>query len=58
MSSSIITDDLLVELSTEQQEVLGGGYRGGYRGGFYPRGFSRRGFYPRRFSPFSFPGRF
>ncbi|BAZ31798.1 hypothetical protein NIES4074_42710 [Cylindrospermum sp. NIES-4074] len=54
MSSSIVTDDLLVELSTEQQEVLGGGYRGGFRGGYSPRRFSSR-----RFSPFSFfPGRF
>lgn len=50
MSSPIITSDLLVELSTEQQEVLGGGYGGR----FSPRGFS-----PRRFSPFSFfPGRY
>jgi hypothetical protein len=55
MSIPIITSDLLVDLSTEQQEVLGGGYGGR----FSPRRFSPRGFSPRRFSPFSFfPGRY
>ncbi|MBG1239809.1 hypothetical protein F8R90_00695 [Nostoc sp. NZL] len=60
MSDQNITPDLLVELSTEEQQLLSGGIygyygghgghggHGGYRRPFYGRGY-RRPFYGRRY---------
>ncbi|WP_414564375.1 MULTISPECIES: hypothetical protein [unclassified Anabaena] len=48
MSNQVIQSDSLVDLSTEEQENVSGGYGywGGYRGGGYRRRpFWRGGFY-------------
>ncbi|MBW4644723.1 MAG: hypothetical protein KME23_17320 [Goleter apudmare HA4340-LM2] len=50
MSTQIITSDLLVDLSTEEQQQLSGGRYGFRRGGFRRGGFRRGGF--RRFGYF------
>ncbi|MBE8999942.1 hypothetical protein IQ274_17290 [Nostoc sp. LEGE 12447] len=43
MSDQIITSDLLVELSTDEQQLLcGGQFIGGFDGG-YDRGYKDRG---------------
>ncbi len=45
MSDQIIISDLLVELSTEEQQLLSGGY--GYYGGGYGRPYYGRPYYGR-----------
>ncbi|MEH2108644.1 hypothetical protein [Nostoc sp.] len=57
MSDQIVMSDLLVELSTEEQQVISGGIYGFYRRPFIGRPFIGRRFIGRRFIGRPFIGR-
>ncbi|MEH2272716.1 MAG: hypothetical protein V7K68_30555 [Nostoc sp.] len=57
MSDQIITSDLLVDLSTEEQQVISGGIYGFYRRPFIGRPFIGRPFIGRPFIGRPFIGR-